>query len=230
MDLGFLGGMSGVLYGWLSSGIFWAIAIIASGAAILAGLYFRKKRMMIYEVLELGTVDKTIKSFTFTRGGWFRKRFTFMDLWDYGTESMFRLADMTPVMDVTQDDYKIINGRKGLIVMRDPLDPKFAFPISNVSLDRKSKELMAEIASSDLRDAAVLAIDQADQEMQGKWQKIAPYVIGAIVILGSVFIIIFITQYGKHMVDKSSETLRYITDVLHGAGNTLSASPSASAP
>lgn len=222
---GAFSGATNIFVGWMTSGIFWTAFFIVAVIAVFGGLLLRKKRKMNKPVLQLydvgnisyfrdGTVDWNksagIFEFDIVRGGWFKSKFTLFGLWDYGDEDLFRLKDMTPVYDVSHNDYRRINGKLGLVVVRNPNDPKFAIPISKFYLSKESRTAMAEIAPVDLRNVAVSAIEAVDTEMRAKWEKIMPYVFAGLILIGLVISIMFITQYGKHMVDKASETLMSI--------------------
>ena len=216
--------------GWMTTGIFWVAFLIVLLIAVWGGLALRKKRKFNKPVLELFDVGQIhwkknpntgemevdwdesagIFEFELTRGGWFKKKFTFFGLWDYGSESIFRLKDMTPVYDVSHNDYRRVNGQLGLVVVRVPNDPKFVVPISKFHLSFPSKIAMAEIAPVDLRNAATEATESVDSEMRAKWEKIMPYLAAGIILIVALLSIMFITQYGKHMVDKSSDTLKAI--------------------
>ena len=221
----FFSGTLGVVTQWMTSGIFWIAFLIVTCLAILGGLLLRKRRKLNKPVLQLYDVgqihfkkdgevdwDKSAGIFEFdvTKGGWFKNHFTMFGLWDYGNEDLFRLKDGTPVYDVSHNDYRQVNGRLGLVVIRSPNDPRFVIPISKFFLSEGSKSAMAEIAPVDLRNAAVQANEQVDTEMKAKWEKIMPYIFAGLMIIGLIIAIMFITQYGKHMVDKASETLRYV--------------------
>jgi hypothetical protein len=205
--------------------------IIAFGGAIAIwlGLLIRKKRKMNKPVLELydvgqvhylksGEIDPErsagIFDFSITKGGWFGNHITLFGLWDYGTEKIFMLKDGTRVYDVSHNDYRKINGVNGIVVVRNPNDPKFAIPVSKFFISRESKTAMAEIAPLDLRNAAVMAVEQVDNEMKTKWEKIMPILAIAFLGLVLIFSILLIAQYGKHNVDVTAETLRYATDKL----------------
>ena len=166
-----------------------------------------------------------IFEFEVSKGGWFKKKFTFFGLWDYGNESLFRLSDMTPVYDVSHNDYRRINGKTGLVVIRVPNDTKFVVPISKFAISYPSKIAMAEIAPVDLRNSAVEAVEAVDMEMRAKWEKIMPYIAGGLILIGVVLSVMFITQYGKHMVDKASETLKIVAERIGQTSVSAGTSP-----
>lgn len=237
------GGVGGTFVSLLSTGIFWVIlsAVIVGGAVLW--LWNRKRRRFDKPVLELYDlssvtyqpngkidIDKSVGVFDFknTKGGWFKNKFSLGGLWDYGTEWLFRLKDMTPVYDVSHNDYRKIDGKNGLVIIRNPNDSKFAVPINKFFISKESKMAMATIAPIDLRNAASNSIEAVDTEMQTKWQQWAPIITLALVAMVLIFTILLITQYGKHMVDQSADILKQAGETMRGAGNTAAAIASTS--
>lgn len=231
-----------MISGWVTTVMFWVIIIALMAVVIPVTLYFRKKRALDKPVLELfdigtssynpdGSIDFEnsvgVFDFKLTKGGWFKTHSTFFGLIDYGHEKIFKLADGTPIYDVSHNDYRKINGVNGLIVLRNPHDPKFAIPLSRFLLSENSKRAIAEIAPVDLRNAATAAIEQVDVEMQTKWEKWAPLITMSIIALVLIFSILLIAQYGKHNIDVTSETLKYAADRLAGGPSYV---PSTTAP
>ena len=231
-----MGDLGGTIVSWLSTSIFWVILVAVILGAGIVWLFVRKNRRFDKPVLELydlsnavydknGKIDldKSVGIFDFniTKGGWFKNKFSFGGLWDYGPEWLFRLKDMTPVYDVSHNDYRNINGRKGLVVIRNPNDSKFAVPISKFFISKDSKAALATIAPIDLRNAASNSIEQVDTEMQTTWQKWAPILTIGLVALVLIFSTLLITQYGKHMVDKAAEILAKVTETAVANANNV---------
>lgn len=225
MDFNF-GGIGGYLIQWSTSIGFWIIAVFLCGFAGLFALVLRRRRKLNKPVIEMYDLGNGHFDFMLTRGGWFKKRLTLMGLWDYGSEQVFRLKDKTPVYDVSHNDYRKIQGKNGIVVIRDPLDPKFAIPISQFFLHPKSRMLMAQIAPGDLRDAAVMAIEEASSEMKTKWEQYAPLIAIGFIGIVLVFSILLIAQYGKHNIDAAKEILKYATDKVSLISNSASTTPS----
>jgi hypothetical protein len=240
-DIGALtGGFGGTVVSWMSTMIFWVIVIALLAIAGVTWVWWRKKRRFDKPVLELydlsnvvydndGKIDLDrstgVFDFKITKGGWFKNKFSFGGLWDYGSEWLFRLQDMTPVYDVSHNDYRKINGVNGLVVIRNPNDSKFAIPISKFFISRDSRVALTTIASVDLRNAAANAIEQVDTEMQTKWQQWAPIITAAFIGLVLIFSILLITQYGKHMVDQAATILKNAGEVMgRNAANVVSSS------
>lgn len=239
-SLGAFGSAGGVFLTWVSSITFWFIVAGCSAITIWGGLYMRKNNRMnkpVLEIIDVGaaafnyvydkqgnidiektTVDWSKSSgspeFKIGKGGWFKNKWTLFNLWDYGPESIFQLKDGTRVYGVSHNDYRIINGQKGIVVVRVPQDPKFVIPISKIALSPNSRYAMMEIAPMDLRNEAIAAIEQVDREMQTKWEKYAPLITAAFLGMVLIFSILLIAQYGKHNIDSTTELLKYVTDKI----------------
>lgn len=204
------GGAGSTVLGWMTSFAFWIFIIVFIIVFFIFGLYIRKRRKLNITVLKMydrgyGNVD-----FVTTKGGWFKARFMLGGLWDYGNEFRFRLADMTPVDNVSHNDYRNINGKKGLAVICNPNDQKMVFPISRYFISKDSRAVMAEVAPADYRDSASKSIEAADQEMSSKWAQYAPMIITGLVVVIAFIITLLNTQYGKYMVDKALETIEIV--------------------
>lgn len=220
------GGLGGTVISWTTSIGFWIVFCFLAGLIGLGGLWLRKRRKLNKPVIQMYDLGNGVFDFDITKGGWFKKRFTLFNLWDYGSEQLFRLKDNTPVYDVSHNDYRKINGINGIVVVRDPLDPKFSIPISQFFLTKDSTKLLAQIAPADLRDSAVMAIESVDLEMRTKWQQYAPLVAIGFVGLVLIFSILLIAQYGKHNIDSTKELLKYVADKIYeNSGTTISQTP-----
>jgi len=205
-----LGGSTNWIMGWVTSSAFWVTVMLVIVLGFVGMLIIRKRRKFNKIVLELVDLGGGRFDFLLTKGGWFKSRFTLFKLWDYGSENLFRLKDMSIVDNVSQNDYRMFNGKLALVVIRNPHDQKIVFPISKFYLSKDSKAIMSEVAPADYRDSAEKVIEQADLEMQSKWQQYAPLVIIGLVVMITLIITILNTQYGKYMVDKAIETLEII--------------------
>lgn len=205
-----LGGVGGAALGWISSTAFWVFLIVIMLVVFIGILYIRKRRKLNKIVAEFYDEGDARCNFNLTKGGWFKEKLMFMGLWDYGSEFRFRLKDGSPVENVSHNDYRKINGKSGIMVMRNPHDQKICFPINKIFISPKSQAMMMEVAPADFRSAASKAVQDADNEMSSKWAQYAPIIITAIVIMISLIITLLNTQYGKYMVDKAVETMQII--------------------
>jgi len=223
MDLSSVTGILAPVMGWTTSLVFWFLFCLSAAIIGFVGLIFRKRRKLTMTVIEMYDTSNGVFDFFITKGGWFKNRLTFFGLWDYGNERRFRLADGTPIDDLSHNDYRRINGQNGIVVIRNPHDSKFAIPISKFHIDKESMRLMAQIAPADLRDIAVKSISEVDTEMQNKWQQYAPLIAAGFIGLILVFSILLIAQYGKHNIDVTSDTLKLAIESLKDLGNSAAA-------
>jgi hypothetical protein len=206
--MGFLdsfGGYGSIAVTYMTTTAFWILLMLVLIIGFFLILVVRKRRKFDKNVIELYDLGDGRFDFVFHKngGGWFKAKFTLMGLWDYGSEIRFRLKDMTPVDNISHNDYRTINGKKGIILIRNPHDTKMVFPISQFYLSKNSKLMMSEVAPADYRESAVKSIEQVDQEMTSQWQKYAPLIITGVVIIIALIITLLNTQYGKYMVDKA---------------------------
>lgn len=220
------------------------IFIILAVLFIYGGLIIRKRRKLNKPVIELYDIGNGIFDFKMTTGGWFKQHLTFMKLWDYGKESVFRLKDGTPIYDLSHNDYRRINNVNGVVIIRNPHDPKFAIPISKfwltgletvITVDNKrvirptkngAAQALAQIAPVDLRNAAVSSIEEVGTEMKTSMEKWMPIIALGTIAMVLVLITIFNTQYGKHMVDVSAQILKDTKDAVLGLANNANTLPS----
>ena len=200
-------GVGSTAMGWVTTTAFWIIVMIVIVMFGFLFLWIRKKRRMNKLVLEFFDEGQGRFNFRLNKGGWFKSRFTLGGLWDYGGENRFRLKDMTPVDNVSHNDYRQFNGKSCICVVRNPNDPKMVFPISRFYTSTDSKRIMLEVAPADFRESASKAIEQADKEMTAKWQQYAPLIVTGVVIIIALIITLLNTQYGKYMVDKATDLI-----------------------
>lgn len=215
----------------------WMIMLFLAAAiiALWAGLFIRKKRRLDKPVIELYNLGNGVFDFSITKGGWFSQHMTLAGLWDYGKERIFRLKDNTPVYDVSHEDYRRINGVNGIVVIRNPHDPKFVVPISKFYLGglenvrneqgktvaykvtrKGAVNALAQIAPVDLRNAAQASIDSTDAEMKTALEKWLPIIALGTIAIVLVLITIFNTQYGSHAIDTAKEAVLEATKIQCG--------------
>ena len=214
---GMLGGVGSTAMGWVSGTMFWAIIIVVVLLVGVGALFLRKRRLLdkwVLEVYDIGDGSKPHFEYRPKGGGWFKNKITLRGLIDFGSERMFRLADMTPVFDVSHNDYFTMNGKLGLIILRNPNDPKFAIPLSKMNFSDKSRIAMAEIAPVDLRNAGTAAIEETNLEMTSKWQQWAPIIVTIAMLLCLVFSIMFISQMEQKSSANSAASIKYGFDTM----------------
>jgi len=181
------GGISGVVFSWLSSFMFWGIFLVAFLFGTIGLLILKKRRKLKFPVIEITGLGAGKVGLLKHKGGWFRSKTFFFGLWDYGGDELFRLKDGREVQGSSSEDYHDIFGRRGLIVQRKGDDPKILLPISEIELDEDAKHALISIAPGDFRDASTNILRRAENETRGTWEKILPWI-----ALGGLGIILFI--------------------------------------
>ena len=199
------GDITGTLYGWLSSGIFWFVMAILLTAGVLILLKVNKSRKLRWNCLELLSYGNGKVGINSLRAGLFKKKTTAFGLWDYGHENVIKTDDGRIILEGTTDDLQDIFGRKGFIIRRKDDDPKILVPVSKVKWHNEGA--LFEIAPADFRDASVNIVDTASKETSTWADKYLPYImLGGMVIF---FIVGFIlaSQFFNRTVDKAGEIL-----------------------
>jgi uncharacterized membrane protein len=186
-------GIGGQLYQWIIQPIFWLVILII----ILIGFYFilriRKRRTLIYKCIEL--VDLNGKAgFNNLRCGWFgRKSYLKGLLWS-GPE-VLKTKTGEEIMYFSDEDFQEIDGERGVVCYRDPLNRKILVPISHVGF--ANKKFVGEIAPASYRDAAADIFNETVKETSTKMEKIMQFAGWALVVMVSLILIIVIVQYVK---------------------------------
>jgi len=216
------GDLSGVMGGWLSSGLFWFVMTILLTIGVFSILGINKRRRLRWNCLEFISYGNGKVGINMLRAGIFKKKTTIFGLWDYGNENVIKCSDGRIILEGTTDDLMDIMGKKGFMLRRKDDDPKILVPISKVKWE--NEKAIFEIAPADFRDASVNIVDTASKETQTWADKYLPYImLGGMVIF---FIVGFIlaSQFFNRTVDKAGEIL---IKVSANAGN---AQPSTTAP
>jgi len=191
----FTGGMFSIL----SSLLFWVVLGIIFCLVAFGFLVIRKKKKLTTPIIELTSLGRGklgIRLGKKLKGGWFKHHTTFMGLWDYGQEEIFKLKDGRQVLNLSSEDYHEINGRMGVIVQRSPEDPRILVPISKSQLE--NGKLLNTIAPAEYRGTVVDIIKKAEKETQDKVDKIMQWVFWGGIIIFSFISIMLITNMVKN--------------------------------
>lgn len=196
-------GVTSMITSWVINPFIWMVVLFIFVGVIFGFLVIRKKRKLIYQCLELvdyGDVDRKF-GFNIIPAGWFGKK-KFMKYFDYGEE---RLETKTGeiIYDFSTEDFQEINGKRGIVCFRDPVNQNILVPISKIKVT--NKELLAEIAPAEFRDVALGIIKDADRETKDFKEKIMQVVLWGLVIAFSLIAIIIISQLIKHSVTETKE-------------------------
>ena len=201
------GAFTGMLYGWMSSMVFWGIILFIFIFLSFGLLIIRKRIRLRFPVLELIDLGNGKFATQLRKGGWFRSITMFFGLIDHKGEDIFRLKDGRIIANASSEDYHDIFNKKGFIVYRKGDDPKILIPINSLFLREKDKEMIMAIAPADYRDFSVSLVDRATKEMMGFMEKYGALVGIMVVCLILMISIIFILQYAKHSQDSAKDMI-----------------------
>lgn len=207
-------GLSSFLFKWLSSFIFWGIALVLILVVVFGSLVIRKRRKLIYPAIELTDLGAGKIGFKSYKAGWFKTKTMLFGLFDYGGEDILRLKDGRTIQNASSEDFHEINGRRGLLVVRKSDDPAILVPVNKAGVSNKYKNqdgtlipvknmnvtnlnLLTEIAPADYRDASVKIISNTEKETRSKWEKLAPYLVFGTMAIVFMITIILIVQMVK---------------------------------
>jgi len=242
-DLGF--GNIGV---WFSTLVFWLIIGCGFFIFVIACLYIKKTRRLIYPVIEITDLGGGKVGIRNTKAGWFKSQTMFFGLIEKGGEQKLRLKDGREIQNASSVDFHDINGKRGVLIQRKGDDPKVLLPITKskfgrtviikkdkagniikkVQLDPDSIDLVNTIAPADYRDTSAKILQQSQDETMGKLEKFMqqalPFVMTGVFIVALIFII----QYAKHT---QAEAYKHNLDAIKAScSNVATVIKSSTAP
>jgi uncharacterized membrane protein len=200
-----LGGIGSQLIQWVINPILWAVILFGLAIIAFGILHIRKRNKLKYQCIEIVRYgDSNRYGFNVIPCGWFGKNKRLFGLLDYGPEIM-KTKTGEQIVGFSTDDYQEVNGKRGVIVFRDPLNQNILAPIDKISI--KGSEMLNAIAPQDFRDVAQSLMNDAEAETQDKNMKMAQMVLVGAAVVVFLIAIIMILQYAKHVTDQSAETL-----------------------
>ncbi|MEA3421327.1 MAG: hypothetical protein U9Q97_06590, partial [Acidobacteriota bacterium] len=156
------------------------------------------------------------------KAGYFGKNVKLKGLWWTG-EEVLRTGTGEIIANFSTEDYQEINGKRGIICVRDPNNQDVLVPISKAEI--KNKELLLEIASRSYREAAIDIYKQATQETKDWKDKFIQFSGWALVVLFSLISIIVITKMVQHGQAEAKDLLLQAGEMLNSvSGKTAIAS------
>jgi hypothetical protein len=208
---GMTAGMSGFLIKLLVMPIFWFGILFFFIAATFMFLIIRRNRRLVIPVLEIVSLGNRGKGgFNPLWAGWFGRKLYLKGLWWRG-EEVVRLKSGEIIRDFSTEDYQEINGKRGIVCYRHPLDANILVPINSVEI--KNQVLLNSLAPIDIRSTSVELINDAAIESTDFKEKLMQFVGWALVVIFSLIAIIVITQ----MVIKGQKAA---ADLIVKAGDT----------
>lgn len=200
-----IGGAGGLLIGWLLNPLIWLVIIFLVLGFTWGVLIIRRRRKMLYQALELVDYGKGGKyGFNVVPCGWVGKKKALRGLWDGGEEQM-ETKDGDIIYEFSTEDFQEINGKRGVVCFRDPVNQNILVPISRVQVI--NKELLAEIAPAEYRDVALGIIEDADKETADWKEKLIQFVMWGLVVVFSLVSIIVVAQMVKNGQTEASKLI-----------------------
>lgn len=197
-------GATKLLIDWLLSPFIWFALIFVFLAATFGFLWIRKKRKLIYPCLEIVDYSNGKMGFNQIKAGWFGKKKALRGWIDYGEEQV-ETQDGDLILNFSTEDFQEINGKRGIVCHRDPVNPDILVPITRATV--KGKDMLAEIAPAEYRDAVLRIIDEADRETSDLTTKIVQWVLLGGTIIFALVAIIVITQMVKQGQKEAAELI-----------------------
>jgi len=193
-----------MLMSWVINPLLWLIIIAVLFGGTFGALVLRKKKRLKYRALEYVDLGNGRYAVNILKCGWFGKKISLKGLWWRG-EDVLRTDTGEQILDFSTEDYTEINGKRGVVVYRDPLNQEILVPITRSTF--KNKELIAEIAPSSYRDAAIDIFNESVKETTEFREKLIQFASWAMIIIFALVSIIVIVQMVKNGQDKAAELL-----------------------
>lgn len=204
---------------WFATIVFWLVIGCGFFIFVIVCLVIKRRRKLIYPVIEITDLGGGKVGMRNTRAGWFKSSTIFFGLIEKGGEDKLRLKDGREIQNASSADFHDINGKRGILIQRKPDDPKVLLPIDKssfvtkvnlikdektgklikkVMLDGESLTILNKIAPADFRDTSSKIMQQAEQETLSKFnqfiQQFMPFIMMGVFLVALIFII----QYAKY--------------------------------
>lgn len=112
----------------------WGLIIFLFLVATIGFLLLRKRKKLMYPAIELTDLGAGKIGFKRSKAGWFKSKTILFGLLDWSGEEIMKLKDGRKVQDVSSEDFHDIDGRRGLLIIRKPEDPKILLPINKAGV------------------------------------------------------------------------------------------------
>lgn len=197
-------GATQLLFDWLLSPLIWGVLILIFVAGTVGILYIRKKRKLVYNVIEIVAYGNGKAGFNFMRGGYYGKKKVLRGWFDYGEEQL-ETQDGDKILNFSTEDFHEYNGKRCIVVARDSVNQDVLAPVNEINI--KGMKMLAEIAPAEYRDAALDIINEADRETSDYTKQIVQWVLVGMTIIFSLVSIIVIAQMVKNGQTEASELI-----------------------
>jgi len=209
-------------YGFLSQAWVWGLVVILAGVGFIVALKMKRaKKMrwgiaMIYTILANGKVGINIMPM-----GWLKKRRVLGGLLELKSDEELVTKDLRKIYGFDPTDYIEYDGKKALALTPNPENPDQLFPINSFTLDPRSKKMFMEICPMDMTEVAGEEFKKATEDMKDNTARVMELVGLAILVIGIVLALIFITQYWKAGLDNAQKINAQTTASNEKVSNNL---------
>lgn len=197
----FEGSFSDILIRFIVNPLLWLVIIIFIVLGLVIFLKIRKKRAMKFTAIEIIEVGDNRYGKNILKCGWIGQKLYLRGLWWTGRKVM-RTDAMEEILNFSEEDFQIINGRKAVEFYRHPISRQLV-PITDTRLE--GKEYVAKIPPAEFVDAALSIIDDARKESSDWREKIVAYAVVGFIIVFALISIILIIQFTNQRTDAAEE-------------------------
>lgn len=206
----------------LTSGAFWAIVILGGASLGMGVLYFMKRRKfktLTFVATELGNGKM---GFTQTLSGYFSKNRRFGILWEGKGQDECITKDFQVIYGLQPEDYHEFNFQRCIFVTPSIDDPQILVPINKMFINEKKKDMLFDMPSLEIREAAIDAFQKTTKEMKDWREQVIQYVVIGLIVIMAFLVILFVTNYASHNIDKSTEAVTSVGSNLRAGMENLS--------
>jgi hypothetical protein len=219
-----------VVLQWMSTGFFWIVVVLGFLVLAVGIIFYRRWRTLKFTAFEFTVLESGNLVIEKSKAGWFGRK-KFLRGWiDWGRVKQMKLKDKRIVHEFSVEDYHEFNGKRCILVTSHPEDKSMVVPISKVSIDEESLDMLYQIAPADYREAAVREFEQATNEMKSKLERYLPYILlGGLVIFFIIGLLIN-NQITAKSIDSAKSILSQASGTLENIADKLVSYKSGAAP
>jgi len=220
--------LNGSILQVLMSPLIWIVVIFVLIIFSVGALWVRKQRKLEYKCYVIRKTGNGKIDLRTMKAGWFKSKKILGGLLDFkGEEHLETGGFQKPSLRVlggSTEDFHSIDGDKALICRMKDDDPKILVPLNRIEIQNDT--ILSQIAGSDLRDASVDIIKQAEKETRNRTQEIVQWIImGGVIVLALIVVIMSYQFVSRAQTEAWERTIEAIK-IREGMG----AIPSSSAP
>ena len=197
-------GATALLFDWIISPFIWIALVLIFVSVTFGFLAVRRKRKLIYDIMEVVDYGNGKAGFNIMRGSYFGKQKALNNWLDYGDEQL-ETKDGTKILNFSTDDFSEINGKRGIVVARDQINQDILAPINKIYT--KGQQMLLEIAPAEYRDAALDIIKDADRETADWTKQVIQWVLIGGTIIFALISIIVVAQMVKNGQTEASNLI-----------------------